>query len=1078
MQRNLAAKSSRTAKHRPPIKLVNHQHRFASLNVNTCPDGAQGESKLCSLTHELEDLNIGILGMQEFRKPKHGSMEIPAANGKGHWGLLWSGHAQRRERGVALLMSPAWAAAMDTWEHVSDRLLMAQFTCNRQQTLSVIVAYAPTEGSGESDADHFYESLSELCTHAVQQKHVLVVLGDFNAAVGKDCSLGCIGKHQPMSEPEEPSANGQRLLTLTALNSLRVTNTFFKHPAKHQFTHTSFRARARSRRHYTQVNRLQSVKDYILISARHMRSVRDCRTYRNISWESDHNMLAMSLRLTLRATVPVRQRREWDSAQLCDPDIREKFCVTVRTKFEQLAELDPQPELMDSAEEFRTMVDAVTDAAKQCLKPPKHRPRQVKFDLSPGTMELLATKQQAHQVWLRNPTSEARAARNKVTRQADRAVQRDMQRHMEHQARVANKLFNSRDMRGYYQHSKRMAGRTTAHAVPTTMRRDAQADPETGTDGVLNVLTSSFQDLLGGSTELSNDTCNKIEADVLLFEAQHPYHDDEHAIAAACPTIAEVAQCIDTLRNLAAPGADQIDARMLKAGPIMHEWMHRIISAVWKSGKCPPEWKSALIVALYKGKGAKDIAGNYRGISLLSIAGKVYAIILMHRVYQQVEPQLHEAQSGFRRGRGTVDAIYTLRALGAACSEYRVCMAKAYIDFTKAYDSVNRWLLWKALRLYGVHTKIIALLEDLHDGTHAAVRLGGQVGPSFRVVAGVRQGCVIAPTLFNVMIDLVIRRALARMPEDCGIRFRMRGSGATDTHERIVLLMYADDVVLMSSSVDQLVCMLKVMDQVACEFGMKINASKTKIQVQSTQKAVVPRVYISSGVVDLESLFRYLGSLIGQDCSMDKEIEVRRARTVGAFESFSRIWDNRKLGMKQKMAVYNAFIVPHFLYGCEAWNCTASHLHMLETAHSACLRRIMGVDRHAHHSMKHIYKTCHSHPVTLLVIQHVFKWLGHVHRMPTDRFPRMVYDCVPEGGSRPPGRPKATFRHTYDWMLEQVLVQGVGVVADVFMRDLKVCAQDRGAWRALVKGMSLRDRDIPTPPTRRSARLQTKCHDI
>ena len=456
--------------------------------------------------------------------------------------------------------------------------------------------------------------------------------------------------------------------------------------------------------------------------------------------------------------------------------------------------------------------------------------------------------------------------------------------------------------------------------------------------------------------------------------------------------------------------------------------------AVWESGKCPPEWKSALIVALYKGKGAKYMAGNYRGISLLSIAGKVYAIILMQRVYQQTETQLHEAQSGFRRGRGTTDAIYTLRALGAACSEYRVCMAKAYVDFTKAYDSVNRWLLWKALRLYGVHSKIIALLEDLHDGTHAAVRLGGQVGHRFRVVAGVRQGCVIAPTLFNVMIDLVVRKALSRMPDDCGITFWMHGSDAADICERIVLLMYADDVVLMSSSLDQLVCMVQILDEVACEFGMKINASKTKIQVQSAQEVSVPPVTISSGVVGVECVSKYLGSHVGQDCSMDKEIEIRRARTVGVFESFNRIWTNAKLGMRQKMAVYNAFIVPHFLYGCEAWNCTASHLRMLESAHSACLRRIMGVDRHAHHSMSHIYKTCQSHPITLLVIQHVFRWLGHVHRMDLNRYPRMVYECEPVGGSRPRGRPKATFRHTYEWMLGQVMVNGAGVDSDDFLR--------------------------------------------
>ncbi len=84
------------------------------------------------------------------------------------------------------------------------------------------------------------------------------------------------------------------------------------------------------------------------------------------------------------------------------------------------------------------------------------------------------------------------------------------------------------------------------------------------------------------------------------------------------------------------------------------------------------------------------------GISLLSIPGKVYAsMILLHRITSQVEGKLSEAQCGFcsNRGTKTVDAIFVLRSLGAACGEFNMCLAKAYIDLTKAYDSINRWAL-------------------------------------------------------------------------------------------------------------------------------------------------------------------------------------------------------------------------------------------------------------------------------------------------------------------------------------------------------------------------------------------------
>jgi hypothetical protein len=206
------------------------------------------------------------------------------------------------------------------------------------------------------------------------------------------------------------------------------------------------------------------------------------------------------------------------------------------------------------------------------------------------------------------------------------------------------------------------------------------------------------------------------------------------------------------------------------------------------------------------------VPGNYHDISLLSIPGKVYASILLHRITSQVEGKLSEAQCGFRSYRGTVDAIDALRSLGTACGELNTCLAKPYMDLTKAYDSINRWALWKVLRLYNVSAKLIALRNDLHTvqsgtstGTTAsqkAFRLVGDLGPAFDANAGVRQGCVAVPMLFNVLMDYV-----SRMPDGCGVHIHVLGrnqpAGAARAAEhcpieRIVMLMYADDVVLLS----------------------------------------------------------------------------------------------------------------------------------------------------------------------------------------------------------------------------------------------------------------------------------------
>ncbi len=117
-------------------------------------------------------------------------------------------------------------------------------------------------------------------------------------------------------------------------------------------------------------------------------------------------------------------------------------------------------------------------------------------------------------------------------------------------------------------------------------------------------------------------------------------------------------------------------------------------------------------------------------------------------------------------------------------------------------------------------------------------------------------------------------------------------------------------------------------------------------------------------------------------------------------------------------------MVPCFLYDTEAGNWTAAHAHMLETAHTACLRRIMGVSRAEHHTLQHIRTTCGSKSLELMLIQRMFRWLGHVMRMPEHRYPAMAFNCMPVGGWRGRGQPKATFRHTQKHMVRRLSMVG------------------------------------------------------
>ena len=235
-----------------------------------------------------------------------------------------------------------------------------------------------------------------------------------------------------------------------------------------------------------------------------------------------------------------------------------------------------------------------------------------------------------------------------------------------------------------------------------------------------------------------------------------------------------------------------------------------------------------------------------------------------------------------RGGRGLSDALFTIRQVISKSVAFNQPLFMAFVDLRKAYDSVPRDTLWHIMRVYGVHAKLIVLLMDLHTGTHAAVRMRGVVSEWFDVHGGVRQLCVIAPLLFNIYLDFVVRQAMAQMPEGCGVKLayhadgklKRDGCGTGGWVELLSVLLYAADMVLLSPSREDQVVMLQVMDKFAAScLGLGINASKTEIlsidkdwEEGDVPVQQGPEVVINEGVVKEVSHFKYLGSVLVTEC--------------------------------------------------------------------------------------------------------------------------------------------------------------------------------------------------------------------
>jgi hypothetical protein len=150
---------------------------------------------------------------------------------------------------------------------------------------------------------------------------------------------------------------------------------------------------------------------------------------------------------------------------------------------------------------------------------------------------------------------------------------------------------------------------------------------------------------------------------------------------------------------------------------------------------------------------------------------KIIALILSRQLRAVAEERLEEYQCGFRPQRGCSDQLFSLRRLTELALAKQQRLYLAFVDLCKAFDSVNRTALWAVLLASGLPEDLVRVLVDLHSSTTCRIRVGGSRSHSFSMESGVQQGCPLAPILFNLFMDWVIKEALAACP-DSGVSLK------------------------------------------------------------------------------------------------------------------------------------------------------------------------------------------------------------------------------------------------------------------------------------------------------------------
>ena len=432
----------------------------------------------------------------------------------------------------------------------------------------------------------------------------------------------------------------------------------------------------------------------------------------------------------------------------------------------------------------------------------------------------------------------------------------------------------------------------------------------------------------------SNPKLSKINNSCLLTEDPGGWLDRDY-------TVNEVKQAVSMMNGGRAKGWDNIPNEFLINAPDeLLSVITTLFNRIKSTGVTPEGWNKGRVTLIFK-KGLRESLGNYRPITVLISLSGLYSRVLNARLTEVVESYklLGEDQNGFRKGRRMADNSFILDTILWKAKKLKQKVHLCYVDVAKAYDSVNRNILWTKLASLGFGGQFLQSLKALYTGDSLVCTVNGISTGQVYPQRGLRQGCSLSPILFALYIS-----EIGKDLSTSSLGFDLGG-------RTVSVLCFADDIVLVAKEADGLRQLIGKVKSICDSLKLEISVSKSNVVSPEDQEFWHILGQDNEVVLSLKSVlsYKYLGT--ETTLNMSSTASKRQQKSIATAKRYKfacyYIAKNGPDVVDMAIATWNNIAIPSILTGCEVIPFSDASIEAIERAQSQLAKSLLGLRQSA-----------------------------------------------------------------------------------------------------------------------------------